>query len=178
MGSIHQYAERILGSKIMENKEDVDLRKGILYYYKEKDLPGNYVQVSGGYTGNYFLSLWKMKNGSDLVGFTHYNCQAYCVYECSFFEFTMHDSTEVSQEILPLKKMLKHMTKIKSKVVGSSGGMDDEEAQFKFVMPKGSGLLQLQISMNRNKIEFPIMELEWTGEKFVVNIKYKELPEL
>ena len=58
------------------------------------------------------------------------------------------------------------------------GDMDDEEAQFKFVMPRGSGLLELHISMNRNRIEFPIMELEWTGEKFSIKTKYKELPEL
>lgn len=175
--SIHHYAERMLGGQIMENKEDVDLRKGILYFYKDKDLPGNYVHVSGGYTGDYYMALWKMKNGNDLLGVTHYNCQAYCVYECSFFEFTRSDSTEISEEILPVKKMVKHLNKMRSKVAGSAGA-DDEEAQFKFMMPRGSGLLQLQLSVNRNTIEFPIMDLLWTGEKFAVRTKYKKIPEL
>ena len=176
--SVHQYAERVLGSQIKESKEEVDLRKDVLYYYAEKDLPGNYVHVSGGYTGDYFVALWKMKNGNDLVGVTHYNCQVYCVYECSFFEFTQNDSTEISAEILPVKKMVKHLTKIKSKVVGAAGNMDDEEAQFKFILPHGSGYLGLEISMNRNKVEFPIMQLEWTGEKFAIRTKYKEIPDL
>lgn len=176
--SIHQYAERILGSSIMSSKEDVDLRKGKLYYYKEMDLPGNYVHVSGGYTGDYFLAWWKMKNGNDLVAVTHYNCQAYCIYECSFIEFSQTDSVEVTEQILPLAKMEKHLLKIKSKVVGAAGNMDDEEAQYKFILPHGSGLVGVEISVNRNKIEFPIMELEWNGEHFVLRTRYKEIPEL
>lgn len=176
--SIHHYAERMLGTKIVDRKEDVDLRKGTLYYYKERDLIGNYVHVSGGYMGDYFFAYWKMSNGNDLIGVTHYNCQANCLYECSFYEFSEDDSVEVSSQVMPLKKMVKHMKKMKAKVIGSRGNMDDEEVQFKFVLPHNSGVLGVHISMDRNKIEFPILELQWTGERFEVKAKYKEVPEL
>lgn len=176
--SIHNYAERMLGHQIVDSKDDVDFRRGKLYYYKTKDLNSNYVHVSGGYTGDYMLALWKMENGNDLVGVTHYNCQAYCIYECSFFEFTLDDSTEVSADILPVNKMAKHLNKIRSKVIGGAGEMDDEQAQFKFVLPTNGGLLRLEISIDHNRIEFPIMDLEWDGGKFSIHTKFKEIPEL
>ena len=119
-----------------------------------------------------------MKNGNDLVGITHNNCQASCIYECSFFEFSQTDSVEITEDILPLAKMLKHLKKIKVQVVGARGDIDNEEAQFKFMMPRIPGLLVVEISMNRNKIEFPILELAWNGEKFAIKTKYKEAPDL
>lgn len=177
MASIHHYAERLLGHKVVENKESVDFRKGAIYYYKDKDLHGNYVHVSGGYSGDYFMGMWKMDDGRDLVGVTHHNCQAVCVYECTFFAFSEEDSTDVSPEIFPLKKMVKQMNKLSSKVRAQKE-LSDEEAQFKFVIPRDQGVLQVMVSMNRNQIEFPLMDLEWNGVKFVVKHKYNEIPEL
>lgn len=177
IASIHHYAERLLGSRIVDDREDVDIRKGAIYYYKNKNLEGNYVHVAGGYAGEYRFSMWKMDDGNDLVGITHFNCEAFCTYECSFYSFSRSDSSEVSSKVFPLKKMLKHMNKIKSKVLAAAG-IDDQDPQFKFILPKDRGMLRVEISMDRNKIEFPILDLSWTGEKFSIQTKYKEIPEL
>ncbi|MCB9223486.1 MAG: hypothetical protein R2780_05035 [Crocinitomicaceae bacterium] len=175
--SIHFYAEQMLRSAIVEKKEDVDLRQGRLYYYVEKDIPGQYVHVAGGYSGDYYLSLWKMDNGNDLLGVTHDNCEALCTYECSFFECTQDTIKDITPKIFPVKKMEKQLAKMKGKLL-SKKPLQDENAQYKFILPHGQGLVQVQISMDRNQIEFPIMELEWTGEKFVIKAKYNEIPEL
>jgi hypothetical protein len=82
----------------------------------------------------------------------------------------------VSDQVLPLSKMMKHLKKIKMKVVGSSGEIDNEDAQFKFKMPRSPALLEVQISMDWNKIEFPLLELSWSGDKFAIKTKYKEVP--
>ncbi|UKN02896.1 hypothetical protein K6119_05130 [Paracrocinitomix mangrovi] len=176
--SIHYYAESILGSQIVSDKEDVNVRSGKLYYYKELDLNGSYVHVSGGYMGDYYLSMWKMENGNDLIGVTHFNCQPFCVYECSFFEYSKDDSTEVSKDILPVGKMVKHMNKIAAKVKSIKPDVSEDNPQFKFILPHDQGVLGLYISMNKNQIEFPIMDLKWTGTKFSIVTKYKEIPAL
>jgi hypothetical protein len=173
--SVHYYAEQMLGCKIVENKEDVDLRKGILYYYAVKDIAGNYGHISGGYTGDYYVSLWKMDNGNDLIGFTHFNCEASCLYECSFYESNLESMNEVTTEIFPVKKMTKHMNKMKKKVLGSGVDIQDPKAQFKFILPHGHGLLSVYLSIDNNKLEFPLLELEWNGEEFQIHTKYKEI---
>lgn len=174
---MHYYAEELLNSKIVERKEDVDLRKGKLFYYKVLDIPGNYAQVSGGYSGDYFMALWKMENGNDLLGVTHDNCEATCTFECSFFECNPDTIIEVTSQIFPVKKMEKQLNKMSKKVMASRE-LDNSNPQYKFILPRSQGLLEVRLSMENDKIEFPIMHLRWSGSKFVVDRKYKEIPEI
>ena len=171
------YAERLMMMKIMDNAKDVDFNAGRLYYYKEKNLEGNYVHISGGYAGDYQMAMWKMDNGNDLVGVTSGNCGPVCVYECSFFEFDRADSTDVTNEIFPLQKMSKQLSKMRSKLLDQNENIRDDQAQFKFILPHNQGTLSVYLSINYNQIEFPIMDLRWNGKEFVIDKKYKELPE-
>lgn len=173
--SIHHYAERMLNAKIVENQEDISIRQGALYYYKEKNLETNYVHIAGGYSGDYRMCMWKMDNGNDLLGVTHFNCEAHCIYECSFFEFTPNDSTEISASIFPLKKMVKHMDKIKAKVL-SHAGLKEGESQFKFILPRDQGIMTVEISLKNNEIEFPLLFLFWNGTTFEIVKKTKDIP--
>ncbi len=175
--SIHMYAERMLSSKIADKQEDVAVRQGVLYYYKELDIPGKYVHVSGGFSGDYEFAMWKMDNGNDLIGITSGNCQPVCAYACSMFEFSENDSTDVSNTVFPLKKMEKQMLKLKKKVLAANPEIIDEQAQYKFELPKDGEPMIVYLSINKNKIEVPLLELDWDGEGFQINKKYKELPE-
>jgi len=173
--SIHMYAERLMKMKIVDEKSQLNRNKGIVYYYKEKDIAGNYVHISGLREGDFQMSMWKMENGNDLLGVTSGSCQPVCVYECSFYEFTALDSTDITSSIFPLQKMKKQLKKMKKKVL-SSTQVKDENAQFKFILPHDRGLLQVFLSINNNSIEFPIMDLMWNGNEFVVQKTYKEIP--
>lgn len=174
--SIHMYAERLLGMKIMEHQEDVNFDQGKLYYYKTKDLEGNYVKVGGGYGPDYEMAMWKMDNGHDLVGVTSDNCAPVCSYECSFFEFTDSDSIEVTTEIFPLKKMVKHLRKTKRKFLKKNPDVKYDRSQFKFILPHNEGIVNVFFSSNLNQNEFPLLDLEWKGDKFRIQKKYKEIP--
>ena len=175
--SVHYYAEEMLDSKIVEHQEDIDLRKGKMYYYAEKDIEGQYVHISGGYSGDYYMALWKMESGNDLLGVTHFNCQATCQYECSFFECDQDTIIDITPKIFPVKKMEKQLAKMKKKVLAKKD-LTDKSSQYKFILPHGQGPLQVQLSMDSGQIEFPIMELEWNGEKFVLKTKFREIPDL
>jgi hypothetical protein len=175
--SVHYYAEQMLKSKIVQSREEVDMRKGKLFYYKVLDMPGNYAQVSGGYSGDYYMSLWKTEDGNDLLGVTHDNCEARCTFECSFFECNPDTIIEVTADIFPVKKMEKQLKKMTKKVMASRE-LEDSNPQFKFILPRSQGLLEVRLSINYDRIEFPIMHLRWTGSKFVVDRKFKEIPML
>lgn len=175
--SIHMYAERLLGMKILESKDEINFDQGKLYYYKEKDLEGDYVKVSGGYGPDYEMAMWKMDSGKDLVGVTSDNCAPVCSYECSFYAFTDADSVEVTTQIFPLKKMVKQLRKSKKKFLKKNPEIKEDNAQFKFVLPHNEGVLKVFISLNMNRNEFQLMDLEWNGDKFAVQKKYKEIPE-
>ncbi|MEO9531273.1 MAG: hypothetical protein ABJG68_11885 [Crocinitomicaceae bacterium] len=175
--SIHMYAERLMKAKIMDDKADVDLRRGKHYYYKVKDLASNYVHISGGLGGDYIMAMWKMDNGHDLIGVTAVNCGPVCRYECSFFEFSETEQRTVTNEIFPIKKMVRHFDKLYRKLK-KQDRTKEEVAQWKFLLPKKGYPLELQFSINNNKTEFPAIQLDWNGSKFVVKKKYKEIPEL
>jgi hypothetical protein len=162
-------------AKIMDNKADIDLRKGRHYYYKIKDLASNYVHISGGLGGDYVMAMWKMDNGNDLIGVTAINCSPVCVYECSFFEFSEDAQKMVTTEVLPLKKMKRHFDKLYRKL-RKEDRTKAEVALWKFLLPKKGYPLELQFSIDKNKTEFPALQLDWTGSKFVVKKKYKEIP--
>lgn len=174
--SIHMYAERLMMMPIMETAQEVDFNVGKLYYYKEKDIVGSFVHVSGGFGGDYKMAMWKMENGNDLVGVTSNNCGPVCIYECSFFEFTKDDSVDVTNAIFPLGKMEKHLEKIKRKVLAKHPEIKDTEAQFKFELPHDQGIVSVEFSINYNQIEFEFMQLLWDGEKFVIQNKIKDIP--
>jgi hypothetical protein len=177
ISSIHNYAERLLGAKIVEKKGDMNIREAKLFYYKKKDLGGQYVHISGEYSGDYYLAMWKMKDGRDVVVITHYRCEAWCNYEMSCYAFTKTDSTEVSTEVFPLKKMVKQLNKMRKKVLIEKD-LEDKSAQYKFILGSGQGLMKVYISMDHNKIEFPILDLSWNGNQFQVSTRYKEVPDL
>ena len=174
--SIHMYAERLMKSKIMDDQKDVDLRKGRHYYYKIKELASNYVRISGGLGGDYVMAMWKMDNGNDLVGVTAINCSPICIYECSFYEFGEESQKTVTTEVLPVNKMKKHFDKIYRKL-RKEDRTNEEVAQWKFILPRKGYPMELEFSINKNKTEFPAVQLEWNGSKFVVKKKYKEIPE-
>ena len=174
--SIHMYAERMLSSKIADKAEDIAIRKGILFYYKELDIPGKYVHVSGGYSGDYKFSMWKMDNGDDLIGITNDICQPSCEYACSMFAFSDSDSTDVSAQVFPLKKMEKQMIKLSKKVLAQHPEITDQKAQYKFNLPKEGEPMLVYLSMDNNKIEVPLLQLVWNGKEFQISKKYKELP--
>ena len=173
--SIHMYAERLMGMKIVDDKNQLNRSKGIVYYYKEKDIAGNFVHVSGLREGDFQMAMWKMDNGNDLIGVTSGSCQPVCLYECSFYEFTALDSTDITSSIFPLKKMSKQLKKMKKKVL-SSTLVKDDNAQFKFILPHDKGVVAVFLSINSNSIEFPIMDLIWDGNQFVIQKTYKEIP--
>ncbi|MFT4600573.1 MAG: hypothetical protein ACI857_000748 [Arenicella sp.] len=173
--SIHMYAERMLGSKIVDKKDDLAIRQGILYYYKTLDIPGKYVHVSGGYSGDFKFAMWKMTNGNDLIGITNDNCQPICKYACSMYEFTEHDSVDVSATIFPINKMEKHLAKLKKKVLAENSDITDDAAQYKFELPLDGDPMIVYLTMNHNKFKTPLLELEWNGEQFVIQKKYKDL---
>lgn len=174
--SIHMYAERLLGMKIMETQEEVNFDQGKLYFYKTKDLDGNFVRISGGYGPDYEMAMWKMDSGNDLVGVTSDNCAPICSYECSFFEFNSTDSIEVTTQIFPLKKMVRHLRKMKKKFLKKYPETKDQNAQFKFVLPRNGGFVNVYLSIDKNQFEFPLLDLVWKGDKFAVQKKFKEIP--
>ena len=174
--SIHMYAERLMMRQIVDDVNDVDFNRGVLYYYKEKDLEGDYVHVSGGYSGDYHMAMWKMDNGNDLIGVTSDNCGPICEYQCSFFEFTEFDSVDVGVQIFPLSKMKKHLSKMRSKTLAAFPQIKDDKAQFKFLLPHEQGILRVELSIDANQIEFPLIDLKWDGSEFVIEKKYKEIP--
>lgn len=176
--NIHMYAELLLRSKIVEMKEDVNFRAGHVYYYKTKDLAGDFAHVSGGFAGDYQLKLFKLKSGNDLVGVTEDNCQSVCKYAVTFLEFTEQDSSDVTDNILPLKSMFKQLGKMHKKAQAVHPDLKGTLPQYKFILQAASNRIKVNYSSHDNSVEFPLLLLEWNGNSFQIIKKYKSIAEV
>ncbi len=174
--NIHMYAELLVGSKIVEMKEDVDFRAGHVYYYKTKDLAGDYVHISGGFAGDYQMKMYKLKSGNDLVGVTEDNCQAVCKYAVTFLEFREKDSVDVTNDILPLEPMFKHLGKMHKKAQSTYPELKGTLPQYHFILQAASDELRIDYSSHDNQVEFPLLLLKWNGLSFQIIKKYKSIP--
>lgn len=175
--NIHLYAELLVGSTIVEIKEDLDFRAGNVYYYEKKDIAGGYVHIAGGFAGDFQMKLYKMDSGNDLIGVTEDNCQPICKYAVTFLEFRAQDSVDVTNEILPLEQMFKQLGKIHKKVSSKYPKLKGSLPQYKFVLQAGSNVIRVDYSSEDNTLEFPLLSLKWNGQSFNIAQKFKTIPE-
>jgi len=174
---ITDYVEHFLGGKVFEDKEKMDFKKGDIHFYEILDVKNGFARVTGYYEASYDFAVWRMANGNDLVGKTSKSCGPVCDYAFNFFEIANIDAKDVTETILPMNELNSHSAKIRKKVTDRYV-IEDEESQLIFMLPQKGTSMDVYISMNYNEIEFPILNLSWNKEKFVIAKKIEEIPVL
>lgn len=174
---VTDYAEHFLGAKVFEDREKMNYENGDMHYYDILDVKNGFARVTGAYEGSYDFAIWRMANGNDLVGKTSMGCGPVCDYDFYFYEIANMESKDVTETILPMSEINSHLEKIRKKVT-EKYMIEDEESQLLLKLPQKGTSMDVYISMNYNEIEFPILNLTWNKEKFVIAKKIEEIPVL
>lgn len=174
---VTDYVEHFLGAKVFEDREKMNYENGDMHFYEILDVKNGFARVTGAYEGSYDFAIWRMANGNDLVGKTSKGCGPVCDYDFNFYEIANMESKDVTETILPMSEINSHHEKIRKEITRIYA-IEDEESQLLFKLPQKGTSMDVYISMNYNEIEFPILNLSWNKEKFVIAKKIEEIPAL
>lgn len=172
---IDEYVEFLLGDKVSKEPPSGNVT-GMGYFYSDLDVKGGYAEVSGAFEGGMTYVLWRMENGADLIGRTNYECGPVCGYDYEFWIFENENQREAKAEVLPLKEMESHFKSVEKAMIQKYPDLEDPEGQYMLTLPKKGTSIIVNMSINLNDFEFPIMELSWDKTKFSVSKKYDDLP--
>ncbi|MCG8573357.1 MAG: hypothetical protein MI810_00615 [Flavobacteriales bacterium] len=176
---IDDYAELLLKSDVYSEEEKDKLYEEKNYdilWYETLDKKGGFARVVGPFEGAYTYCLWRMADGSDLIGETTIGCGPVCDYSAQFFKQNKSEGKEVSQTILPNEEMDAHRDEIIAKVKEKHDLEYPEDVQYIFELPQKGTSMTVQISIGANELEFPLLELSWDKEKFSIAKKFNEIP--
>ena len=172
---VTDYAEYFLQVKIVRSSDQLQTDNGIYHYYETLDIANGFARITGAYEGSDEFVIWRMSDGSDLVGHTSTSCGPVCSYHTVFYQCKDGKDEDVTGTILPWKEMEKHLAAVNEKVKAKYD-LESDEPQFMFQLPQKGTDMDVWYSNNLNDFEFIMMTLSWDKQKFSVKKKYDEVP--
>lgn len=172
---IDDYAALLLEADIKASSDEMSYENGDQHFFQINDVKGGYAEVTGAYEGAYEFALWRMADGSDLVGQTSRFCGPVCGYSHQFFKFDAEgNKTDVTTDILPWKEIDAHKENMAEAIREKEELEYEEDVDLWFQLPRKGTSMEVSISMGANEIEAPMMKLSWDKEKFSVEAKYMD----
>ena len=86
-------------------------------YYELLDIKGGYARITGGYEGWSEYVLWRMADGTDLLGTMSAGCGPVCEYNYKFYKCQGEDMKEMSRAtIFPMAQLDDHRVVMHEKI--------------------------------------------------------------
>ena len=175
---IDDYAELYLNTKVYLNHDDIDYSiDGTYYYYSELDKKGGFANVTGAFEGWYEFVIWRMADGSDLLGVMSAGCGPVCSYSFKWFIGDNGKLEDVGfDQIFPGKEINAHRDEMHKKILDKHPDLDyPEDADLIYEFPKKGTSMEVVISIGAEEIQLPIMLLSWDKQRFSVAEYYHEI---
>ena len=168
--TIKDYAEYFLQANVYTNDEIEKNRPEDAYFnYYVLDEKKGYAHINGSFEGDFYFAIWQLANGNDLVGKMTAYCGPACNYVCNFYEITPVGEMEITALILPMDEIELKRQQVEDEL-RMTGDIEKDilPAQTKFIFPQKGTSIDVYFSANSNELEFPMLTLDWDGEKFAV----------
>lgn len=173
---INDYAENLVNSKIYEDMDAVMEHGGSLYY-EVLDINNGYARVTGAFEGWYEFVLWRMEDGSDLVGYLSAGCGPVCDYTYFFYNYKDGVKTEITDQVLPLDEMDEYSDIQYIKIIEKYPDLEyPQDVFYKFNFPQQGTSMMVDYVVGAEEVEMPMFLLSWDKSKFSVEETYDKIP--
>lgn len=175
---IDDYAQMMVGDKIYDSTNEIPEEDGLTSsYFEVKDLKGGYAKITGVYEGWSEFVLWRMKDGSDLIGKMTAGCGPVCDYSFAFSIYKDGQLVEkdASERVLPIEKILAQHDKVFNTIIGTYSDVpNDAYAQTVYCLPQNGTSMMVDMEIGEYEIRTHLLKLSWNKEKFTVEEYYND----
>ena len=176
---IDDYVEIFTNGKVYADGEEYSKAEDwSANYYSVLDINGGYANITGGYEGWSEYVLWRMADGTDLLGTMSAGCGPVCSYSYKFYKCQGPDMDEISRAVIfPMEQLDDHREVMHEKIKTEFEGMDyPEDWQYIYRFPQKGTSMQVDLMVGAEEVVIPLVMLSWDKERFSVSEIYKEIP--
>lgn len=175
---IDDYVELYLKTKVYQSSDDIDYNfEGTYFYYTELDKRGGFANVTGAFEGWYEFVIWRMADGTDLLGVMSAGCGPVCDYSFTWFIGDNGKLEDVEfDKIFPADEINAHRDEMHQKIIDKHPDLDyPGDADLIYNFPKKGTSMEVVISIGAEEIQLPILQLSWDKKRFSVAEYYHEV---
>lgn len=177
---IDDYVEIFTQGKVYKNGEAYsESEDWSSSFYEILDISGGYARITGGYEGWSEYVLWRMKDGTDLLGTMSAGCGPVCEYNYKFYKCQGPEMNEVSRAtIFPMAQIDDHREVMHEKIKNNIDYLDyPDDWQYIYRLPQKGTSMQVDLMVGPEEVTVPLVLLSWDKERFDIEEKYTEIPE-